>query len=143
MACAGCRSAKLLRTGKTADKRAAHAVVTDPDAVRARRSTANRILTILKAALNHAFREGKVVSDEPWRKLKPFREADAAVIQYLFAAECIRLVNACQGPFRDLVCGALVTGCRSHLPAFRHEGIQARIFTAASKSSDATAYLQS
>jgi integrase len=103
---------KLLRTRKMADKRATRAVVKDPDAIRARRSTANRILTILKAALNHAFHEGKAASDEPWRKVKPFREADAAVIQYLSAAECVRLVNACQGPFRDLVRGALVTGCR-------------------------------
>jgi integrase len=102
---------KLLRTRNLADKRATRAVVKE-DAVRARRSTANRLLTILKAALNHAFHEGKTASDEPWRKVKPFREADAAVIQYLSAAECVRLVNACQGPFRDLVRGALVTGCR-------------------------------
>jgi integrase len=105
-------AAKLLRTKKTADKRATQAVDNDPDAIRARRSTANRLLTILKAALNHAFHEGKAASDEPWRKVKPFREADAAVIRYLSAAECVRLVNACQGPFRALVRGALVTGCR-------------------------------
>jgi hypothetical protein len=103
----------------------------------------NRLLTVLRAALNRAFRDGRVASDEAWRKVRPFREADAAVIHYLSDAEGKHLVNATQGRFRDLVCGALVTGCRSHLPAFRHEGIQARIFTAASKSSDATAYLQS
>jgi integrase len=51
-------------------------------------------------------------SDEAWRKIKPFREADAAVIHYLSDAECKRLVNATQGRFRNLVCGALVTGCR-------------------------------
>jgi hypothetical protein len=36
----------------------------DPEASRRRRATANRILTVLKAALNHAWREGKVASDE-------------------------------------------------------------------------------
>ena len=36
----------------------------------------------------------------------------AAVIHYLSGAECKRLVNATQGRFRDLVRGALVTGCR-------------------------------
>jgi integrase len=80
--------------------------------VRRRRSTANRLLTVLKAALNRAFHEGKVPADEAWRKVKPFREADAAVIHYLSDAECKRLVNATQGRFGDLVRGALVTGCR-------------------------------
>ena len=67
---------------------------------------------MLKAALNHAFHEGKVASDEPWRKVKPFREADSAVVRYLSTSESVRLVNACEAAFRDLVGGALVTGCR-------------------------------
>ncbi len=86
--------------------------ITDVDAVRARRATANRTLTVLKAALNHAYHEGRVVSDDPWRKVKPFRGADAPVVHYLSDDECRRIVNAADGPFRDLVKGALVTGCR-------------------------------
>ncbi len=82
------------------------------DATRARRATANRVLTILKAALNHAFHEGHAASDEPWRKAKPFREADAPVVRYLTLDECRRLVNAAEGSFRDLVRAALLTGCR-------------------------------
>ena len=84
----------------------------DADAVRARRATANRVLTILKAALNHAFAEGHAVSDEAWRKVKPFREADAPVVKFLTASQCKRLVNACDKDFRELVQGALLTGCR-------------------------------
>ena len=43
----------------------------DPDAVRARRATANRNLTVLKAALNHAWQGGEITgSDEAWRKRK-------------------------------------------------------------------------
>ncbi len=82
------------------------------DAIRARRATANRVLTILKAALNHAFHEGHVASDEAWRKAKPFREADAPVVRYLTLDECRRLVNGAEGSFRDLVRAALLTGCR-------------------------------
>ncbi|MEJ0096513.1 MAG: site-specific integrase [Methylocella sp.] len=44
--------------------------------------------------------------------MKPFREADAAVVHFLKVDECLRLVNACEPAFRDLVRGALVTGCR-------------------------------
>jgi integrase len=86
--------------------------VRDPDAVRARRATANRILTVLKAALNHAYQEGQIQSDEAWRRVKPYREVDSAVIRFLTADESRRLVNACAGEFRDLVRGALLTGCR-------------------------------
>ena len=80
--------------------------------MRARRATANRTLTVLKAALNHAFHEGRIASDEAWRKVKPFREADAPVVHFLSEDECRRIVNATQGRFRNLVRGALVTGCR-------------------------------
>ena len=85
----------------------------DPDAIRARRATANRNLTVLKAALNHAWQGGKVNgSDEAWRKVKPFRGADAARVRYLQIDECARLLIACEPDFRKLVRGALVTGCR-------------------------------
>ncbi|GJE12076.1 tyrosine-type recombinase/integrase [Methylobacterium longum] len=104
---------KLRRTGAGAIARKLSAVdATDPEAVRARRATANRVLTILKAALNHAFQEGKTSSDEAWRRVKPYREADAAKIRYLPPDECRRLLDVCEGPFRDLVRGALATGCR-------------------------------
>src|SRR5207244_1127794 len=50
----------------------------NPEGVRRRRSTANRVLTILKGALNHAHREGKCASDDAWRTVRAFRAADAA-----------------------------------------------------------------
>ena len=104
---------KLVRTKATATHRAKKKlIISDPDAVRARRATSNRILTILKAALNHAFQEGRVESDHAWRKVKPFREVDAPVVRFLTSAESIRLVEACDEPFRNLVLGALLTGCR-------------------------------
>ncbi len=70
------------------------------------------MFTVLKAALNHAFNEGRVGSDDAWRRVKPFREVDAAVLRYLSAAECKRLVNACPSDFRALVQAGLATGCR-------------------------------
>src|SRR5215471_8763994 len=82
------------------------------DSVRRRRSTANRVLTILKAALNHAHREGKCASDEAWRTMRAFREADAARLRYLSDDESRRLTNVCPPDFRALVAGALLTGCR-------------------------------
>jgi integrase len=85
---------------------------TTGDALRARRATANRVLTVLKAALNHAFTEGTVASDEAWRRVKPFPKVDAPVIRYLADDEATHLVKACPGNFRPLVVAALLTGCR-------------------------------
>jgi integrase len=84
----------------------------DADATRARRATANRTLTVLKAALNHAFHKGRIGSDEAWRKAKPFRAVDSAVVRFLSADECRKIANTCQGAFRHLVRAALLTGCR-------------------------------
>lgn len=104
---------KLARAGRFTPARNGKAIdSTDADAVRARRSTANRTLTVLKAALNHAFHEGRIASDEAWRKVKPFREVDAAIVRFLSEDECRRLVNASQSAFRDLVRAALLTGSR-------------------------------
>ncbi|MCU0809445.1 MAG: site-specific integrase [Thiobacillaceae bacterium] len=83
-----------------------------PNAKRARKSTANRILTVLKAVLNRAFRDGLVSDDTPWRRVKPFENADEPVVRFLTTVESIRLVNACREDFRPLVKAALFTGCR-------------------------------
>jgi integrase len=85
---------------------------TSPEGVRRRRSTANRVLTIFKATLNYAWREGKVSSDDAWRRVKPFKEVDAARLRYLTDDEARRLTNACPADFRHLVTAALLTGAR-------------------------------
>lgn len=84
----------------------------DGDTIRQRRASANRVLTILRAALNQAFRDGKVASDVPWRTVKPFRGVDAPRLRYFTKDEVTRLINSAQGNFRDLVRAALHTGCR-------------------------------
>src|ERR1019366_1848779 len=62
--------------------------------------------------LNQAFREGKVSSDVPWRTVRPFRDADAPRLRYFTKDEVRRLINGAQGDFRNLVKGAIFTGCR-------------------------------
>jgi integrase len=99
-----------LRT-KSGDKQK-HRDVIGEDAKRARRASANRVWTTLRAALNHAFLNGKVESDLVWRKLKPFHRVEAARIRYLSVVEAKRLLNACDPDFRRLVQAALATGAR-------------------------------
>jgi integrase len=81
--------------------------------IRRRKSTTNRTLTVLRAALNGAFREGHgIQSDAAWRTVKPYREVDTARLRYLDANEIKRLVNASSGDFRKLLNAAVLTGCR-------------------------------
>lgn len=102
-----------LRTRVGADKQNTRPLNADhPEVVRRRRSSANRVLTVLKAGLNHAFHDGHVGSDDAWRHVKPYRGADAARVRYLSDDEAMRLVNACPSDFRALVTAALLTGCR-------------------------------
>lgn len=82
------------------------------EAMRKRRSTANRTLTILKAGLNHAYRNEKVGTDKAWRIVEPFKGVDSARVEYLSQAECRKLVDACDRFFRPLVQAALYTGAR-------------------------------
>jgi integrase len=100
-----------VRSGK--DERQKHAETDHTDeGKRRRRSSANRVLTVLRAALNYAFRERKVASDLEWRSVRPFKSVEAARIRYLTVGEAKRLINACSGEFRRLVQGALATGMR-------------------------------
>ena len=103
---------KRVRNKRTATEPATRETPDDEDARRARKATANRILTMLKAALNRAFHADRVSSDSAWRKVKPFKKVDEAVVRYLSAAEARRLVDACPEDFRKLVQAALLTGCR-------------------------------
>jgi integrase len=82
------------------------------EARRRRRSSANRVLTTLKAALNHAFHHNTIASNAAWAKVKAFKGADAARIHYLSIAEANRLVNATDLHFRPMVRAALYTGAR-------------------------------
>jgi integrase len=101
-----------IRTKKGAPQRYRAFASDDEEAVRSRRVTANRILTILKAALNRAWREGLVESDSAWRRVKPFENVESARIRYLTVAEAQRLINACDPDIRLLVQAALQTGAR-------------------------------
>jgi len=80
--------------------------------LRRRRASANRVLTILKAALNRAWREGHIASDAALRRVEPFENVDAARVRYLSLGECQRLIEASDGEFRPQVEAALQTGAR-------------------------------
>ena len=94
---------------------AADADITDAkrrDVLRASQGTANRVWAVCRAALNHAFRTGRVDTDLAWRRIQPFQDVDEARKRFLSVAEANKLLGACKGSFRDLVQAALLTGLR-------------------------------
>lgn len=83
------------------------------DEIRARKDTANRVLTILKAVLNHARKEHLTFANaDAWGEVEAFRDTTKARIRFLNPEESQRLVNVCPPDFRRLVQGALFTGAR-------------------------------
>jgi integrase len=89
---------------------------------RARKATANRTLTILKAALNQSYKDGLSASDRAWRSCERFAQVDAPRERFFTQNELTRLINATQGDFRTLVKAALLSGCRySELTRLRVE----------------------
>ncbi len=105
------KTAPRLRT-REGEKQKYRAIGDDDEAQRRRRSSANRTMTILKAALNRAWRRGRVPSDAAWRRVEPFEDVDAARVRYLTIAEATRLTNAADAEFRPLIQAALNTGAR-------------------------------
>jgi integrase len=90
-----------------------NASVSPDEALRRRRASANRVLTVLKAALNHAYDEGRVPSNSAWgRRVKKFRNVTSSRARYLSIVEARRFLAACEANFRLLVRAALETGCR-------------------------------
>ncbi len=83
------------------------------DGKRRRRSTANRVLTELKAALSRiaADHPGLLLGD-PWRAAKPCLNANSGRVRYLSLEERRRLLNAALTDLRRLIRAALLTDCR-------------------------------
>jgi integrase len=131
-------SPRLLRTRIGQPQAFAPAPKTN-DEIRARKDTANRILTILKAALNYVIYHRMTQShDKPWQEVKPFKGTTSARVRFLQPNEAARLVNVCPPDFRDLVRGALLTGCRygelARLQCKDYDRNAQTIFIAESKS---------
>jgi integrase len=98
---------------KKGDAPATRSIDTDDASVmRKRYATANRVFTVLRAALNYGYKRNRVATKAAWEKVTPFRQVDAPKVRYLTIDECKRLLAVCPTDFQALVRGALLTGCR-------------------------------
>ena len=81
---------------------------------RRRRSTANRTVRRLVAALNYCLETGKISANPMTWRLRPFENAETARTTFLTENEQQAFVRACAAEknFQALVMAALHTGCR-------------------------------
>lgn len=84
----------------------------DFDYVRRRRSTVNRHLHILRAALYQGLERGMVDNDAAWISVRGYRGVNRVRINYLEIDEISKLIANCTPELGQLVTGAVLTGCR-------------------------------
>lgn len=87
----------------------------DAEAQRKSRDTANRILSMAKAVLNHAARTRDGLSDAAWRHVSAFKSVGRAREAHFTSEEVARLIDAARRAdphFADLVEAGFVTGAR-------------------------------
>ena len=83
------------------------------EVLRKRKKTLNTVLGILRVALQMGWENGKIESDRAWRCIRNVPSYDAPRSIALTRAECRRLLDRCRPDLRQLVQGALYSGCRS------------------------------
>jgi integrase len=81
------------------------------------RSTANRIIANLKAALNHVYADEKsgLATDAAWRRLESFESADTRREEHFTEPEINRLIREARkqdSAFADLLTAAFFSGAR-------------------------------
>jgi site-specific recombinase XerD len=87
----------------------------DPEAIRKSKDSANRVLSMVKAVLNHTIRDQShgLKDDSPWRLVKPFDQVSKPRDIRYTNAEVLKLINSAKDPsVANLIRGAFLTGAR-------------------------------
>lgn len=87
----------------------------DPERRRRSQDTANRVLSIVKALLNHAVGDpaNRISDDSAWRLVRPFQGVARPREVHFTVPEMLRLLDAADGiAFRDLLTAGFLTGAR-------------------------------
>ena len=83
------------------------------ETLRRRKITINSVITILRDALQMAWDNGKIDNDRAFRTFRRFANSSAPRLTFLSREECARLLEAAMPDLRNMILGALYTGCRS------------------------------
>jgi integrase/recombinase XerD len=101
----------------------------DPEALRKRKKTLNALIGILRLAIRLAWENGDIQSERAWRCIRSVPNADKPRNIVLDRTQCTRLLSCCREDLRQLVQGALYTGCRAgELAALQVRDVASDIF---------------
>ncbi len=81
--------------------------------LRKRKKTLNTLISILRVAFQIAWENGRIDSERAWRCLRRVPNVDRPRFLHLTRGECRDLLSHCRADLRQLVLGALYTGCRA------------------------------
>ncbi len=84
----------------------------DKDFIRRRRTTINRKLHILRAALNHGLELGMIDTDAAWKSVRTYRRTARTNNHFLEKDQLAKLLRHCDPGLARLVSVAVTTGCR-------------------------------
>lgn len=84
----------------------------DPETTRKRKDSANRVWSMLRAALNLAYKEGAIESDTAWKRVQAFRKVNKARTLFLTDGQVGELLAHTTGAFHSLCSAAILTGAR-------------------------------
>ena len=82
------------------------------DEIRASKNSANRTLTVLKAALNYTARIHRIIDRTAWGDVKPFKDVAGVRDVYLTRPQLKRLLGVTEGALHDLIDAGRLTGAR-------------------------------
>jgi len=84
----------------------------DEEEERKSKDSANRVLSILKAALNLSYRDGRVASDTEWDRVSAFKNVTANLRLFLTDKQVTKLLAKAEGGFYRLLKAGVLTGAR-------------------------------
>lgn len=99
------------------------------DELRKRKRTFNSLVSIMRMAFRHAWDNGRIDSERPWRCLRRIAVNHSPRTIFLDREECRRLLAECTPALRNLVLAGLYTGCRvGELGGLRVEDVAHQVF---------------
>ena len=97
--------------------------------LRKRKKTLNGLIGILRLAVRLAWENGDTDSERAWRCIRRVPTAETPRTVFLTRSECAALLDCCRQDLREMVQGALYTGCRvTELSNMKVRDVAAHVF---------------
>ncbi len=101
------------KTGKVTPSHRYNIRQMSEDQLRKRKKTFNTLVGILRGAISLAWERGNIENEKPLRSIHRLPNIDRPRVVFLDRNECRQLIEASHPDLKNLILGALYTGCRA------------------------------